>query len=232
VAVSDGSYVYLIGGRPVGTVGSDLWRYDPISDSWTSLTPMPTARATEHMAVHHGGRIFVIGGRTGDTPDALGVLDTLEVYKIAEDTWVTKTPMPEARSDAAVVKHGNKIYVFGGYDETGIATDTTFIYRIAKDTWTEGEPMPEPRANPVKGKCGNKIHIIGGYDLTGTPTTTHFVYNPVKDRWSDWSDSDPALSETAEVQGISHGGRIYVVGGGITETDTPNDINQVFKCAP
>jgi N-acetylneuraminic acid mutarotase len=229
VAVSDGSYVYLIGGRPVGLVGNDLWRYDPATDTWRSLSPMPTARATEHMAVYYQGHIYVVGGRMSDAPGGWGALSTLEIYDIATDTWTVGAPMPEPRSDAVAIEYGGKIYVFGGFDETGAIRDTTFIYDISSDTWTVGAPMPEPRANPVGGKCADGIHVIGGLDSSWLVTSTNYVYNPVANAWGA---STPIPNATVEVQGISYGGKIYVVGGGIFGAGSENNLNQVFECGP
>src|SRR6266704_2268880 len=38
-------FLYVIGGGNSGGVLSDLQRYDPVTDAWTTLASMPTARA-------------------------------------------------------------------------------------------------------------------------------------------------------------------------------------------
>lgn len=227
VAAADGTFVYLIGGRPPSSVGDELWRYDPGADSWTQLADMPTERATEHMAAHHDGNLYVAGGRQGNSPGSGPRLADLEIYDISSDSWSSGASMPEARSDATLLNQGSTLYVFGGFDSSGNVTDGTFIYDIPSDSWMSGSPMPEPRANPAGGSCGNKLHVIGGHNPSGTIQDSHFVYDPAADSWSN-AASIP--NGTAEAQGVSHGGQIFVAGGGIFGSGEDNDLNQVFHC--
>ena len=226
VAVSDGSYVYLIGGRTVSLVGKDLWRYNPATDSWTSLASMPTARATEHMAAYYNGKIYVVGGRTASAPGS-GALATVEIYDIASNTWSAGTAMPAARSDAVAIEDCAKIYVFGGCDTGGVVKDTTFIYDIAGDSWSTGASMPQPRANPAGGKCPDGIHVIGGWVGTHALQTSHYVYDPTTD---SWSTSIAIPTATAQAQGVSYACQIFVVSGGIGGSVAAGTLNQVFQC--
>jgi len=225
-AVSDGSYVYLIGGSPVWWVGNDLWRYDPATDTWTSLAPMPTARVTQYMATYHNGRIYVMGGRWDFMP-GWGAISTLEIYDIATNTWSAGASMPDARSDAVAIEYGGKIYVSGGFNAWGSITDTTFIYDIASNTWTTVAPMPERRAYPVGGKCADGIHVIGGLGSAWSFTTTNYAYHPATDTWTT---STPIPSATGAVQGVSYSGKIYVVGGFGPEWSLTTT-NYAFQCA-
>jgi len=43
--VTGGGNLYAVGGRGGGVVLTNLDRYTPATDTWTSLAPMPTARA-------------------------------------------------------------------------------------------------------------------------------------------------------------------------------------------
>src|ERR1700745_1143830 len=54
------SHVHVGGaGEPI----DDAWEYDPASDSWKSLAPLPGKRGSA-LAVEVGGKIYVIGGAT------------------------------------------------------------------------------------------------------------------------------------------------------------------------
>src|SRR6201984_2918031 len=66
--------IYVLGGFvppkesqvPVGGAWEpidDAWEYDPASDSWKSLAPLPGKRGSA-LAVEVGGKIYVIGGAT------------------------------------------------------------------------------------------------------------------------------------------------------------------------
>src|SRR5262249_30801416 len=69
--------------------------YDPATDSWDTLPPMPTARAGLAAALGVDGRIFAIGGVDTRTPTAL---DTGGSYEPAPAPLRTGTSMPTARN--------------------------------------------------------------------------------------------------------------------------------------
>ena len=82
-----GGFLYVIGGGNSGTALSDVERYDPVLDSWTTLAPMPTARAGAVAAVIDDG-IFVIGGRQSTSGPCSGgpYLGNVERYDIDTNT--------------------------------------------------------------------------------------------------------------------------------------------------
>ncbi|GAH89305.1 unnamed protein product, partial [marine sediment metagenome] len=118
VAACNGK-IYVIGGKlnpqttSAGFALSNNEAYDPPTDSWETRTSMPTARY-QTVAETVGGKIYVIGGRTGGPYTTVG---TNEVYDPETDTWTTASPIPllVAGPSSAVVD--NKIYVIGGQAE-------------------------------------------------------------------------------------------------------------------
>ena len=77
--------------------------------SWTSMTPMPTARGGFGIAVVNG-RIYAIGGINGNNLP----ISITEEYNPQTDQWTSKTPMPTPRSGFAIAVFQNKIYAIGG----------------------------------------------------------------------------------------------------------------------
>lgn len=59
-AVEDGGTIIAIGGRGTQNVDA-VERYDPATDTWTPLPPLPTARSGLTAAMNDGA-IHVIGG--------------------------------------------------------------------------------------------------------------------------------------------------------------------------
>jgi len=225
-----GGFFYVIGGRTGGTPRSDLRRYDPDADTWLTLAPMPTARAGAASAVVDDA-IFVIGGRTATGgPCSGGELSVVERYDIVTDTWSTVAPLPGLRSDLAAVSHGGKIFVFGGCDTSGV-TGEVDKYDPETDTWTTGlATMPTPRASLVAGKLGDTVFAIGGSTngLGSGQVSTNESYKIASNSWS----TTPAAMITARSEaGVhSHGGRVFVVGGGNRGAST--DANEVYKPKP
>lgn len=218
--------LYVIGGRTFGT-GNITECYDINADSWSTLAPMPTARAAAAAAVV-GNAIYVMGGRTASAPGGGGELATVERYDIATDTWSTVASLPSARSDFTAIAHGGKIYVFGGFAPGFVVIADVDVYNPTKDNWsTAPTDMPTPRASLMVGKVGNNAYVIGGRDGSGL-TGVNEVYNITKDTWSTDTPM-PAGQEVGETGVYSHGGGIYVIGGGQPFAGTGTNFTQLFK---
>ncbi len=105
-AVSDGTYVYMIGGRFLSADKNSaaFERFDPESGTWTNLVDMPTPRGS-YGATFVDGRIVVVGGE-----EPTQVLDAVEMYDIGTGKWTTAAPrcrpLVMARSVATVGIHG------------------------------------------------------------------------------------------------------------------------------
>ena len=99
-------FLYVIGGgSSEGGVFHDVNRYDPVMDVWTTVAPMPTARAGA-VAAAVDNTIFVIGGRTtaGGPCGSGPYLATVEKYDVDTNTWSTVAALPSPRADLAAVK--------------------------------------------------------------------------------------------------------------------------------
>src|SRR5207253_1196890 len=84
--------------------------YDPATNSWKLLKPMPTARSGMAVAVLDE-KIFAFGGeRLG------GTFNQSEVYDPATNTWSVLTPMPMSVHGTCAVTIGETIYIPAGGD--------------------------------------------------------------------------------------------------------------------
>jgi serine/threonine protein kinase/N-acetylneuraminic acid mutarotase len=109
-AVSDGTYVYTIGGRFLSADKNSaaLERFDPQSATWTKLVGMPTPRGS-YGATLIDGRIVAVGGE-----EPTRVLGVAEMYDIAQGKWTSLPPMPTPRHAEVVATVGNTVYCIGG----------------------------------------------------------------------------------------------------------------------
>ena len=233
-AASNGTHIFVVGGRrrPFGGVVFNILDvYDPSTDSWTRLSSMPVALATEYVVTYYKGKIYVTGGRTGTTP-GLNPVRYFLIYDVASDTWSFGPDLPFNVSDAATIAFPllEKIYVFGGIDASGNVLNTVLIYDVNSGVWSYGTPMPEPKADAAVGICLGKILVIGGWNGTST-TRTVLVYDPFLDVW----DYGPPLpSPKAQTQGVTvmHPGgvqAIHVAGGGFGGVGSGTS-NYAFIC--
>jgi N-acetylneuraminic acid mutarotase len=174
--VIDGK-IHVVGGahrkliRLVNTPAHEV--YDPETDTWETLAPMPTAR--DHLAVSvTGKKLFAIGGRIN--VDYKNNLDVNESYDVKTGTWSRHTPLPTARSGITSQVLNGLIHVFGG--ESG---QKTFVeneaYDPSTDQWTIFKPMPSGRHGLASALWKNEIHILtGGPRPGGGGSDTHFVF--------------------------------------------------------
>ena len=91
-----------------GAITDVLEAYDPATDAWTVLAPMPDPTNGAAGAVING-LLYVIGGNTGS-----GDTNAVSVYDPATDSWSRSTPMPSARCSMASGVIGNTAYLAGG----------------------------------------------------------------------------------------------------------------------
>lgn len=178
-AVADGK-IYVIGGattqpgsddiaidpgRPHRAVGTNEV-YDPESNTWETVSPMPTAR--NHAAVGVvDGKIYVIGGRLGSAfITRASNTDLVEVYDPATDQWgALQARMPTARSALAAGTYDGKIYVAGGEVQTPgmLGAFRAFeAYDPASNSWSVLPPMPFPRHGHAGGIVDGQFHVVSG----------------------------------------------------------------------
>jgi len=228
---SDG-FLYVIGGRSFTGVINNLERYEVATNSWTTLTPMPTPRAAAAAAVI-GSAIFVAGGRdVGGGPCSGNALDVVERYDIDTDTWTTVAPLPMAVSDAAAVATGGKLYIIGGCNGTTFTFfNTVFVYNPTTSAWSSAATMPTARASLVAGIVGSNLYAIGGWDgsFTSPGLTTNEVYSISS---NTWSTAAPMPTSRGEAGVVSHNGNVFVVGGSQPGFGNSTDANEEFTPIP
>jgi len=179
---------------------ADAWEFNPTTDSWKPLAPLPGARGAA-IAAEVGGKIYVIGGATAmegsKTPffTAFGparVLGTNQVYDPATNKWETRNAMSVPRNHAFSGVVNGKIYVIGGRTGHGFilsATNTDVVeeYDAASDTWSmPKERMPTARSGGASGTDGHLIYVAGG-EVTTTELVGAYraveAYNPATNTW-------------------------------------------------
>jgi N-acetylneuraminic acid mutarotase len=121
-AVSDGVYVYTVGGRNLSADENSaaFQRFDPVSGNWDKLTDMPTPRGS-YGAAFIDGRIVAVGGE-----EPTRVLATVEMYDIANGKWTTLAPINTPVHGEVVAAVGSTVYCIGGANrpthESAVAT--------------------------------------------------------------------------------------------------------------
>jgi len=117
VAARLGDGIHVMGGRDESLVIAAPYavneRYDPASDTWSTRTPMPTARSAMGLVAYRG-RVHVVGG---EAPILHAVH---EVYDPRRDAWSSLGPMPVPRHAMGAVALDGEILFAGGATSTGL----------------------------------------------------------------------------------------------------------------
>jgi len=188
--------IYTIGGSwwdpDKGRISSNANEvYDPLTDTWETREPMPANRSDLKANIVNG-KIYLIGGRTGDQKTTVALN---EVYDPATNSWTTKEPMPYPVVGYASAVVNSKIYVIGGQNEfhdpdDPLNTNHNQIYDPETDTWSLGASLPTVVWNAAAGattgvKAPKRIYVIGGTpdrSIQGTNITQ--VYDPENGVWT------------------------------------------------
>jgi N-acetylneuraminic acid mutarotase len=154
-AVHDHEGVRIADDRSVNTHEA----YDPATNTWQRLAPMPTPR--NHLgAAAVNGRIHAVVGRVGRDFE----MTTHEIYDPATNAWTAGPAVPTGRSGVAVLAHDGWLYVFGGETFTEPARTFADAERFDPRTgrWEALPPMPSPRHGLGAAVVGNAIHVVSG----------------------------------------------------------------------
>lgn len=189
--------LYAIGGAnesdefaEVEEDGSACECYDPKTDTWSSISPLPEYR-TQHAGasiqriVAHN--LYISGGLDRDL-----VLSSVRCYDEITDNWELKSPMLIPRADHVMLSMGHRLYVCGGWREdldsgNRVLVDTIDAYDITTDSWEIVTNIPTPRYHAGIVGVDNKIYFIGGFHsdvMFDRDTAAIECYNIDTDTWT------------------------------------------------
>lgn len=225
-AVAYNDQLYVIGGFTKSFLSvwhpiPNVHRYDPKTDEWTELAPMPTARGALAVAEVEG-KLYAIGGYNGtENPDPV------EVYSLNTDSWSSVTPLPTLRDHLTAVSIGRRIYAIGGRVGLNYHQNlgTVEVYDSNTNEWRTGATMPTPRSGITAGVIDGQIYVLGGESGEGAVEANE-RYFPHADRWHKMAPLPTARHGlgSAVVQG-----RLYVISGGPKPGGSFSNVNEIFS---
>jgi len=211
---------------------NNAWEYDPATDNWKALAPMPTGRGSP-VAVTIGDKMYVIGGAIAG-PNQTAVhparphtsVGTVEEYDPATNTWRARAPMPTPRNHATAGAVNGKAYVIGGRVGAAFSGGSSNIgateaYDPATDSWSQGlARMPTARSAGAAGVYGGRVYVTGGeyQDYRMMATLKSFeAYDPATNTWQTL----PSLPVSRHgLAGAVVGNRLHMVSGDVQSAGT------------
>lgn len=234
--------IYVFGGfvRPPEFVAwqpiNRSFEYDPATDSWKELAPMPTPRGAGQ-AVEAGGKIYVIGGARSNKPGDEGapirpgsidqlVVGTVEEYDPATNTWRARSPMPTARNHFFAGAVDGKIYAFDGRIGTVFVTKSDTIdlvesYDPATDHWAYASRAPTTRGDVTGDEHNGLLYVAGGEFQDFERKMTFWAVEVFNPKTGGWSSLPHMLVARHGFAAAFIGAKLHVMGGGFQSDGMP-----------
>ena len=203
--------LWLIGGfLPQGSnmeasASAHVLILDRAKGQWVEGPPLHHARAAGAAAVV-GGKIVVVGGRTGGRSEQ--PVPQTEVYN--GKTWTDAPNIPVPGDHLAATTDGTYLYAVGGRRLTPSA-NTKAVQRFdpATGQWTQLPPMPTADSDLGAAIIGGQLITFGGENLF-TVFSTVRAYNLATKTWSTL----PSLAQPRHGMGVAViGNTLYAIDG-------------------
>lgn len=165
------------------------------------------------------GLVYVLGGF-----DAIGEVDTVEVFDPAGDSWDTAPSLPVEMHHANAAAAGGRIWIVGFLTTLGFNEDgRTFSWAPGEDAWTPGPDMPLGTERGASGVAsdGSTIWIAGGFrEAAPSALFSRFAVAGTAGTWTGLDDL-PAARDHLGAGVID--GVVYAAGGraGLIESHVP-----------
>ena len=209
--------IYAFGGHNGNERLTTVEIYNPAADTWKKGADMSAPRS-QFATAAVDGKIYLFGGfsvveRRGKKIEK--TMAIVEVYDPAADAWEQKGKALTARTRMGASVVNGKVYITGGYRNTGGGADHLEIYDPATDTWQNGAKLFEARWLLTSAAVNGKVYIFGGFVK---PRLLEVVeeYDPATNQWSKKADLPNPRQELSHSSPVVDG-KVYVMGG--------NDLN-------
>ncbi len=246
---------------PVSFLVTSAISFSPSTIQWTATSALPGAQQGSPVvtaAIASSTYLYAVGGNTASasTSNASAANVSTVSYNVlnastgalVNSSWAGITALPDKRGFAAavaatpfnsIVAGNGALYVLGGFDGTGAATDTVYFAQLNADgtvpaaaaagTWATTTALPQKLSSAGAVIFHGRIYVAGGNDSTGTPVAKVYSAKINADGslapWVTLQDLPVAL---AYHQLVAAGDYLYVLGG---TTAAVNPVSNVQSAA-
>ncbi len=166
---------------------NDGGSYDPVTNSWTSLSAVSLVPRYRVSAVWTGSKMIVWGGANDD-----GYYNDGAVYDLLLNSWtlITTTNAPSQRASHNSAWTGSKMFIWGGGNGAMPIQNNGALYNPNTDTWSPIATTNSPTNTSATREVwtGSKVIILTGAQLA--------KYDPIANSWTYGSSTNTAVSST------------------------------------
>jgi hypothetical protein len=233
--------LYVFGGfdsqKPCCTPTSRTYVYNPATNAWSALAPMPAMNGTAYGGVTHAGlttdgtNIYFAGGYTSDATGGGQIFGTREVwrYNVAANTYTRLPNLPADRASGQLVYLNGELHHIGGTNKArtmDVGDHYVLTLQPLGTSWRTAAPLPNPRHHAGAAVLDGKVYYIGGqrgHDHALTTQTDVHVFNPSTGAWTKVQGLPRGRGHISGATFV-HDNRIFVLGGEITHGTSARDV--------
>lgn len=151
-----GNLIVVAGGETETSVLGTVQGYNPITNAWFNLEPLPTARGQLAMA-SVGGRLYAIGGYAGLLAQWVGMV---EEYDPQLGSWTARASMPTPRAHLALVVINDRLLAAGG-ENVNRALDVLESFDPVLKVWASKTPGTTSFTRTAGAAVNNRMYVFG-----------------------------------------------------------------------
>ncbi len=176
----DGKGYAVTGSNSNNQPTKDVYEYDPILDTWTTLTAFPGVARSFGIGTTANGKAYLGFGANRF------YLNDFWSYDPTNSSWTRLADCScSGRRHPAMIASGNKIYVGLGDDATGNRNDW-WMYDITANTWTSIANLPGPaRHHPFMFNAGGKVFAGLGHGNNSQRFKDWYKLDTVSNTWTE-----------------------------------------------
>jgi|GEM_PF-4886558 len=233
--------LYVFGGfdsqKSCCTPTSRAYVYNPATNVWSALAPMPPMNGTGYGGVTHAGlttdgtNIYFAGGYTAGMGGTGQIFGTREVwrYNVAANTYTRLPDLPADRASGQLAYLNGALHHIGGGNKArtvDVGDHYVLPLQPLGTAWRTAAPLPNPRHHAGVAVLDGKIYYIGGqrgHDHALTTQTDVHVYNPATNAWTQVQGLPRGRGHISGATFV-HDNRIFVLGGEIAHGTSVRDV--------
>jgi len=207
---SDGSAAYAVGGLASAGYLSDTHRYDPPTDTWTALPPLPLPVAGASVVyAPNTGKLYVFGGES----DGVTISTATQIYDPSSQSWTSGAPLPAPRAAMTAGYWNGHIYLAAGTNTVRFTPQfQMWDYNPFTDSWTTTLPtLPRDTMGAAGGVLNGRMLIAGGANNAAQPLSAIQFYDLATHERGYLPDLPLAVYGAG---GAVVNGQLWVFGGG------------------
>lgn len=182
-----------------------VYSYNPATNAWTQKNDFPIEQAGVNEGVVAQGKAYIVGDIIPN-----GISNEIYVYDEANDSWSLEANVPALTTGKYIAAIGDKIYIMGGFDPTGVPLKSNYIYDITTKTWTTGKEINTARAYGGTFTNNGSVYLVGGFNDLSYSSSLVEKYNTLTNNWNEEVSMTYARNSLCAENTDSYG---YAIGG-------------------